>query len=520
MKRKSTYTPCEFFISHLTWLPFLLLISSSTILHAQSSPVIDVWYGDQQYFGYQGKAQRWVNVLGNISPIDQLDSLTYSLNGSVGGRLTLGSDLHRLAREGDFNVEIPWKILREGENHLLLQAWKNGQPSVSQKVHLHIQHDKQWPLPYSLDFRKVQSLQKVVQILDGKWELTPEGVKTSEPYYDRVLSMGDSSWKNYEADVILSIQGFTPSLPGPPTYNVSHFGVAMRWRGHHKDGRQPSRKWFPLGAQGEMLLKPHPDSARWRILFDGADPEKPHRYTSNRNSVPLNTLLRVRTQIATMEDGRSRYRFKQWIVGQSEPVEWDIEGYEEYDYPSGALCLVPHNSDVTIQSVSVRPLSRIPQELAAKPGPAALHKTALVGGTTGAEGTPFKMELEGQLKRIQVNLGAAPLSLVKGIRFQVLTEKSEIKEQTIGNTEGNWQAAYELADTQVLVGIAGRSGWFLDAIQFLFDEDNSSSEFGGKGGDTAFSLSLHRDKGKIRGFYGTYTSDGIETLGFLFDPAD
>ena len=520
MRRISTSTQFPLFISHPTWFSFLLLLSFSSTLYAQSSPVIDVWYGDQQYFGYQGKAQRWVNILGNVSPKDQLDSLTYSVNGSKGGTLTLGSDRHRLAKEGDFNVELSWDALHEGENPLILQAWKNGQVSGSKKVQLNVKHNKQWPLPYSLDFRKVASLQKAVQVLDGKWELTPDGVKTSEPYYDRVLSMGDANWKNYEADIILSIHSFTPSEPGPPTYNVSHFGVAMRWRGHHTDGRQPSRKWFPLGAQGEMLLKPDPDSCRWRILFDGADPEKPHVYTAHRNAVPLNTLLRIRTQVATMKDGRSRYRFKQWIAGQSEPVDWDIEGYEANDYPSGALCLVPHNSGVTIQSVSVRPLSRIDQELAAKPGPQALHKTALVGGTTGADGTPFQLELGGRLKSIQVNLGTAPLSLVRGIKFQVLTEKGEMNEHFIGNTEGNWQPAYVLDDDQTLMGLAGRSGWFMDAIQFLFDEEKSSPAYGGEGGDTAFSLSLHRDRGKVRGFYGTYTSDGIETLGFLFDPAD
>ncbi len=520
MRRIRIHTAYTRYTCRLHWLLSLLLVGFAGPLYPQNSPVIDVWYGDQQYFGYEGKAQRWVNVLGNISPKDQLDSLTYSLNGSTGGALTLGSDLHRLAKEGDFNVELSWDSLEEGENLLILQAWKNGQASISKNVHLHIKHNEQWPLPYSLDFRKVESLQKAVQVLDGKWELTAEGVKTSEPYYDRVLSMGDGSWENYEADIILSIHGFTPSEPGPPTFNVSHFGVAMRWRGHHTDGRQPSRKWFPLGAQGEMLLKPDPDSCRWRILFDGADPEKPHVYTANRNSVPLNTLLRIRTQIATMEDGRSRYRFKQWIVGQSEPVDWDIEGFEANDYPSGALCLVPHNSDVTIQSVSVRPLSKIHEEPAAKPGPAALHKTALLGGTTGAEGIPFSMELEGMLKSIQVNLGAAPLSLVKGIRFQVLTKEGEMKEQTIGNAEGNWQTAHELESGQELVGIAGRSGWFMDAIQFLFDAEKSSPMYGGEGGDTAFSLRLHRDQGKIRGFYGTYTSDGIETMGFLFDPVD
>jgi hypothetical protein len=100
---------------------------------------------------------------------------------------------------------------------------------------------------------------------DGLWCLEADGVRTAAPS-DRVLSMGDRSWKNYEATVRLTIHGFTPSAPGPPTYDVTHFGVAMRWRGYHTDGLQPRRKWYPLGAQGEFLLRQK--TCRWRILFD------------------------------------------------------------------------------------------------------------------------------------------------------------------------------------------------------------------------------------------------------------
>ena len=57
-----------------------------------------------------------------------------------------------------------------------------------------------------------------------------------------------------------------------------------------------------------------------------------------------------------MPDGQSRYRFKQWFLDEEEPIVWDVEGSEAGDYRSGALCLVPHNSDVTIHTVRVTPL--------------------------------------------------------------------------------------------------------------------------------------------------------------------
>ena len=63
--------------------------------------------------------------------------------------------------------------------------------------------------------------------------------------------------------------------------------------------------------------------------------------------------MTIKAQVQTMPDGRTRYRFRQWANAQAEPDTWDVEGFEAGDYPSGALCLVPHNSDVTIHSVQV-----------------------------------------------------------------------------------------------------------------------------------------------------------------------
>jgi len=65
-----------------------------------------------------------------------------------------------------------------------------------------------------------------------------------------------------------------------------------------------------------------------------------------------------KTQVTTLPDGRTRYRFKQlYERQQEEPSGSDVEGLEANDYPSGALCLVPHNSDVTIHKVDVQPLA-------------------------------------------------------------------------------------------------------------------------------------------------------------------
>ena len=39
---------------------------------------IDIWYGEHQRFGHLGTPQRWINVLGNISPVDSISCIASS----------------------------------------------------------------------------------------------------------------------------------------------------------------------------------------------------------------------------------------------------------------------------------------------------------------------------------------------------------------------------------------------------------------------------------------------------------
>ncbi len=336
-------------------LTMLCTMTISEYSEDTGEPVkIDIWYGSSQSFGDPGRAQRWINILGNIR--GGTNEAFYSLNNGPAQPLSLGSDLHRLAKEGDFNVQIGWGEVVVGENHLQIGTLDGKGNHIDTTITLRISPFSKWPLPYAVDFRSIADLQQVVQISDGKWNLTNGGVRTSEPYYDRVLMMGDTTWTNYEALINLTVHDWTDSEPGPPTYNVTHFGVALRWRGHHEDGRQPSRRWHPLGAQGEFLLRDEGDSCRWRILFDGGVKDKPAVYMNDLKAIDVGQQIQIRARVETRKDGKSMYQFKQWMADQPEPAAWDLTGYEADDYPSGALCLVPHNSDVTIHSVDIKPI--------------------------------------------------------------------------------------------------------------------------------------------------------------------
>lgn len=507
----------------LRTVPFLACCILPYLLVGQE---INFWYGPEQKFGHLGEPQRWINVLGNISEAARLDSATFSLNGGAEQKLSLGSDLHRLAMPGDFNVELDWNAVRAGNNQVQVTAYSQDGKTISETVRLDVVRGKTWPLPYYLDFTEVDRLQDVVQVVDGQWELNENGVRTVQRYYDRVLSMGDTTWSDFETTVKLTINDYTPSEPGPPTYNVTHFGVAMRWRGHHTDGRQPSRKWFPLGAQGEFLIKENKDSCQWRILFDGGR-QKPQQYSGTRNKLPMGEVMWIKTQVATTPDSRTRYRFKQWADGDSEPLNWDVEGFESGDYPSGALCLVPHNSDVTIHEVRVEPLYSSLLLPSARPGPGAVHFSAPVGGVFGAGGQPFSTDLlqrDDQLLAVRVNLTPAPLYVIRALAFRIRRADGQIHEVRIGEVSGEWQEWHKVPAGARLSGVSGASGWYLDALQFHFNDGTSSPRYGGSGGDTDFQLILNPRNGSerqfIRGFHGTYTDFGLETIGLIFDPAE
>ena len=334
-----------------------LLLGKAAVM-AQSTEThrsINVWYGEQQRFGHIGEPQRWINVLGNVTHPEDLRQLTMSLNGGDAKPLTIGSDRHRLADAGDFNVELAWEEMTTNRNELQIKAtWQDGLTKES-CVELMVQRENRWPLPYHVDFRKVKDLQDVVQIVDGEWRLTPEGVRTERPYYDRVLSLGDPTWKDYEAIIRFTLHGFAQPVPGPPTYNVTHVGVALRWRGHTADQRQPSRRWYPLGAQGEFLIKPDLSQCRWRILPS----QKQRTYADTPQAIERGRPFLVKAQVATIKNGDTRYRFKCWADGASEPTTWDVEHIEAggEDYSSGSLCLVPHNTDVTYHEIRVEPLA-------------------------------------------------------------------------------------------------------------------------------------------------------------------
>ena len=345
------------------WVKFCLLAVILQFICGCSTPppiFIDIWYGNQQNFGNPGLPQKWINILGNVCAENGIKTLQYQLNDSPPANLTIGSDLHRLAAPGDFNIDIDVKSCQESENILWITAIDSSGNTSKKRIVFSLEKNQTWSLPYVIKWAEVDNLQDVVQVIDGHWEITSQGLHNLDTYYDRVVAIGDKSWENYEVSTSVTFHSFTPPEEGPPTYNVSHAAIAMRWEGHDRDDLQPHRKWYPLGATAEFRLTKGLDSCRWRI-FDGPKPHSSDFHTEqpleDYRAIQLNRKYGMKHRVKTVGNDSTLYQVKLWPLDEPEPEEWDFEGIEvEENYPSGSALLIAHNTSVTFGDVTVRPV--------------------------------------------------------------------------------------------------------------------------------------------------------------------
>ena len=326
---------------------------------SQPMPEIHFWYGQHQCFGRPGLAQRQINILGNVrwggSP--PLRAEFQMDNDGKWRELTLGSDLHRLAREGDFNIEIEAAGLAEGEHQIevRISASRGAEPILWNVMKFHYTPGRIWPLPCTIRWDEVKRLQEAVQVVDGHWRLTAEGIRTVDSYYDRMLAFGDATWRNYEVRTRFRLHGYNPPMPGPPTYDVTHVAIATRWPGHAEDGLQPNRQWYPLGATAEFRFTDGLHKARWRI-FDGETFYMEAQQASHR-SLSIETWYRIVHRVEDLPGERVLYSVKCWPDGQPEPARWDLQAIEPgRKFAGGSACLIAHHTDVTFGNVEVSPL--------------------------------------------------------------------------------------------------------------------------------------------------------------------
>ena len=319
----------------------------------QSGPNINVWYGNTQPFGQNGKPQVWVNVLGNVSDPDGIAALSYSLNGGPSIALSLGPDKRRLAKLGDFNADIAYDALIDNPNDnlptnntVVITARDNLGNVSTKNVTIAYTAGKTWPQNYSIDWSSASSIQDVAQVVDGLWAIEGDKVRILQPDYDRLIGIGDISWSDYEITAPITVN----SLP-----RQGGFGFLMRWQGHTDDpiaGRQPKSGFNPNGAIAWWTYKPSQN-------FSG--PElygSPTTRGQNLGTPVVGRTYMFKARVETSGSGGGFYSLKIWEAGQPEPAQWSVQQQQgNTDLRNGSLLLISHQFGVSYGDIQITPIN-------------------------------------------------------------------------------------------------------------------------------------------------------------------
>ncbi|KIC35665.1 cadherin-like domain-containing protein, partial [Leisingera sp. ANG-M7] len=301
-------------------------------------PVIDVWYGPTQTFGQPGEAQTWVNILGDVFAED-IDTLTYRLNGGAERNLSVGPDAHRLEKAGDFNIDIAYDELdpTAADDVVSIIARYNDGSEYTQDVTIQYQDGAAWPEDYSIDWSAVSNIQDVAQVVDGKWTLTGDGVRPDELGFDRFIAIGDNSWDFYEARLAVT--------PHDLSAANGLFGFGLWWNGHTSDSPiqwQPLRGFTP----SEFLFY---DQLTGTPHFEIYPSTNITPFTLAEDT-RFNFVIRVE-QSGTFD--RS-YKMKVWEEGTAEPAGWLMDLVIDYDDPiTGSFALVTHHYDIEFHDIDI-----------------------------------------------------------------------------------------------------------------------------------------------------------------------
>lgn len=323
---------------------------------ATDAPVINVWYGLNQTFGQMGTPQQWINILGTVTGAT---SLTYSLNGGAQQPLNIGSDGTRLYGPGDFNIELDYTTLNAmPQTNTVSIVASDGATTDVEIVTVNYHAGVVAPLPFSADWSLLPSVQAAGQPVDGKWLISAGTVGLASPGYDRLLALGDMSWKDYEVTVPVTVH----SLNTADLDNSAGVGLIARWQGHFKTGNeQPAGGWRKLGTLTWFRWNKN-QVGGWEMRGNGGSylresPEKPLEFGTTY-------IFKLSVQSSTLQGEPATYRFKVWPQGQPEPAQWFMQSIGSLNEPeTGSILLVAHQAMVSFGKVDVRNISNVKAEI-------------------------------------------------------------------------------------------------------------------------------------------------------------
>lgn len=339
---------------------FSSMDASGNVAHSQNYsvftsalPTFDIWYGNNQSLGAIGQPQEWVSILGNVNDPNGIALLTYSLNGQPPIGITVGPDLLRLQKPGDFNAEFSFDDLSVGQNSIAITAEDSLGFETTEIVTVDYPGENHLALPYAIDWSTVANIQDVAQVVDGLWTLEADSIRPLELGYDRLIAIGDVEWQNYELSVPITVHGLDPICE--VTWCAgggAYVGVLVRWIGHYDSGAQPRAKWWPMGALAG--IKWYDINQSYLEVIRGSDGVG---LNSDGFSFPLGVphILKIRAE--TIED-LHRFSVKIWQQSEEEPVDWTYT-YDDQStavLDTGSALLVAHHIDASFGDVIVTDL--------------------------------------------------------------------------------------------------------------------------------------------------------------------
>lgn len=320
---------------------------------------IDIWYGDHQRFGQHGSPTRYVNILGSVHAPQGIHAIGYTLNQTVFKPLPFGPTAFRLRGKGDFNVEIDRNDLGEGDNQLFVTAVDKAGEMITQLVTIEYTAEHEWEMPCQVDWNGAASINDMAQVIDGRWFRDGKGVRCSEISYDRLIAVGDISWRDYCVTVPITIHRYDdePSCFVWPSHGHA-VGILLRFSGHEDWGDiKPNRGYLPHGAIG--WYRRNPQTGIYRLeIYSGADGTFLAEDTSGK-TLDLGKTYIFKFAVQSHDESPSEYSLKVWSEDENEPDDWDLVATNHQgELSTGCMLCVAHHTEATYGDIKVDLIER------------------------------------------------------------------------------------------------------------------------------------------------------------------
>lgn len=333
-------------------------VPSLNFQSAVNAPVITVWHSQNFNFGANGDPQKWVNILGNVnSGAFPLISLSYTLNGAFGGNLNRGPDERRLTAPGDFLIEIDYSDLVPGNNQVVISATDSNNVTTTAPITVvYTDGGNSWAAQtYTYDWTGLTSINPKAQVVTGLWTIDGSTVRPTVFEYDRLLALGDLSWKDYTVTVPITVYAIDESGYDAPSFGPA-VGLIVRWQGHFNNdtASQPNLGWRRLGALGwyHWYKEGGQTLAGFQFLgHTGAN------WGEDTRQLVFGKTYNYKLNVQSNPDPikPSTYRFKVWDAALTEPAAWDFTSVGHPDETkNGSVLLVAHHVDAKFGAVTVK----------------------------------------------------------------------------------------------------------------------------------------------------------------------